>query len=123
RAGAAARPAGDSRQIPWIARRRANRSPGEFMSSGLTYENRARLAHPGRRRRVHEWEVDARRSAPGGGRHVRGKIVVLDADRNAVERPAPTSVLQFPLGLSRGIDRAVANRDEALEQPVSAANS
>ena len=94
RAGAPARPAGDSLEIPWVAAgaevRVLRRSAvGELMHGGLPEDHRARLSQPVCGLGVASRDV-VREEARAHRRPGSGQIdVVLDGDRKSVKRAEP----------------------------------
>ena len=86
-ARSAAGPAGDAGAVPRITHRRRRRAPGVFVRAGLADQDRARRAQLGRHRGVAHRKLGVRVAGAGGRRHVGSKIVVLDRDRNAMQRP------------------------------------
>ena len=93
RAGAAARSAGHAIQVVRIARLAGERGDRrdarrELVHRRLAENHRARIAQLLDLKRVRRrlQRREAKRAA--GGRHVGGVVVVLDQDRDAVQRPA-----------------------------------
>ena len=92
-----------------------HRGLGHFIHVGLDEDDRAGLAQPlnhrgiARRVTVREHRVAAR------GRHADGVDVVLDGDRNAVQKAAAASCLALLIELARDLGGARVDREHGAE--------
>src|SRR5205807_5821729 len=90
-AGSSARSGGKPPRIPWISRRTVvgvvgGAAPGELVHVGLADEDGAGGAEPRRDRRVLLGDEVGEDLRAGGGAHAPRVEVVLEGDRDAMER-------------------------------------
>ena len=124
------RSAGSAARSPWIARqivgvaglpahRADRRDPGgELVQVGLADEHGAGIPQPLDLESVASGLKALERQRAAGRRHVGGRVVVLEDERNTVERS--TDAAGPPLVIERGrlIERRRIERDERVDGPL-----
>ena len=115
RAGAGAGAAGIPGEVPRVARQRmegaaARRQHAVVGHGGLGEDDRARLAHPRRGRRIGRRRHQVGRRGAERHRHALGGDVLLDGDRHAVERALRRARLPALLGRLGGLAGAAEVR-------------
>ena len=97
-------------------RRRAGDEVGQLAHAGLRDDDRAGVDEVlGQRRVVGRRQVLERQRAAGGA-HERGVHVVLQRDRNAVQRPANPARRALAIALGGDLERLRVHRDRRVQQ-------
>ena len=121
RAGPAARSAGHARRIVGVARLPAERADrrdarGELVQVRLADDDRAGVAQLRHHERVAAGREAGERDRSAGRRHVRGRVVVLDDNRDAVQRPARAARGALAVERVGLVERVRVERDHRVER-------